>query len=202
MRLLALLLGLIAAPLLTGCGFTPVYATADNGGAPGLRGVRLANVSTSETALPIITRAFERRTARGGDAEYDLDLVVREGATSLAVQIDDSVTRYNYRVAANYTLRKRADGSVIKGRASAVASFNVVSSQYSTLYAEEAAREKAARVLAEEVERDILIKLASARQAAAENLPAAEPDPTDAEPEINPADEFEKAFPSRVEREQ
>lgn len=170
MRLLALFFALLASSLLSACGFTPVYATGEAGGEPGLKGIHLAEIKTSETARPTLTRAFQRRTALGENADYDLALTVRETAQPLAVQIDDSVTRYNYRLEADYSLTKRADGSVMKGRAQAVASFNVVSSQYSTLYAEEAAREKAARVLAEEVERDIMIKLATAKQAASAAL--------------------------------
>ncbi|MEX0645540.1 MAG: LPS assembly lipoprotein LptE [Parvularculaceae bacterium] len=172
MRILALLLCLLAAPLLSGCGFTPVYATGDNGDGPPLKGVKLAGVEASETAAPILTRAFLRRTALASDAvEYDLIVSVKESAQPLAVQIDDSVTRYNYRLEATYTLTQRSDGKEFKGQADAVASFNVVSSQYSTLFAEQAAREKAARVLADEVERDILLKFAAARQADAGAAP-------------------------------
>ena len=39
----------------------------------------------------------------------------------------------------------------------AIASYNVVTSQYSTLFAEQTAREKAAKTLIEELERDILL---------------------------------------------
>ena len=47
----------------------------------------------------------------------------------------------------------------MQGSAEAVASFNVVDSQYATLFAEEAAREKAARTLIERIERNILLRL-------------------------------------------
>lgn len=171
-KLIIASLFLLFAPLLSGCGFTPVYATNGGGDGPPLKGVKLAGVEASETAAPILTRAFLRRTALAGDAvEYDLVVTVKESAQPLAVQIDDSVTRYNYRLEANYTLTKRADGKEIKGKADSVASFNVVSSQYSTLFAEQDAREKAARVLADEVERDILLKFAAARQADAGPAP-------------------------------
>ena len=172
MRVLVLVFLLLAAPLLAGCGFTPVYSSNGTGDGPPLKGVKLAGVEASETAAPTLTRAFQRRTALAGDAvDYDLIVSVKESAQPLAVQIDDSVTRYNYRLDASYTLTNRADGKQIKGKANSVASFNVVSSQYSTLFAEQAAREKAARVLADEVERDILLKFAAARQADAGAAP-------------------------------
>lgn len=165
------------ALLLSACGFEPLYATNESATRPALQSVRLAGVKASDIARPAVTRALARRTAPAAlesEAEYELEVTVRELAQALAVQIDDSVTRYNYRLLADYVLTPRNGGKEIKGKAEAVASFNVVASQYSTLYAEEAAREKAARALAEKIERDILLEFAGAddpdREAAAAAL--------------------------------
>lgn len=150
--------------LLPGCGFQPLYAT-DDGGAAGLRNVALVSVEASEEIEPIVERAFARRTARDpAAAEYDLSLTATEQAERLAVQIDASVTRYNYRLVGRYTLVERGAGKRYTGSVTSIASFNVVNSQYSTLYAEEAAREKAATQLAEDIERDILLELAAANE--------------------------------------
>lgn len=156
---------IFAALLLSACGFEPLYATNEAASKPALQSVRLAGVKASDIATPIVTRALARRTAPdaiAGEAEYELEVTVREVAQPLAVQIDDSVTRYNYRLLADYVLTPTDGGKPIKGKAEAVASFNVVASQYSTLYAEESAREKAARNLAEKIERDILLEFAGA----------------------------------------
>lgn len=150
-----------AALLIQSCGFQPLYATHD-GSAPGLRNVAVSSVSAPEDVQPIIQRAFARRSAGiASEAAYDLLVSADEQAERLAVQIDASVTRYNYRIVANYTLVERAGGRRYKGRVTSIASFNVVNSQYSTLYAEEAARDKAAIQLVEDVERDILLKLSA-----------------------------------------
>jgi len=97
----------------------------------------------------------------GETAKYGLSVAATETAQRLAVQIDASVTRYNYRLNARYTLLDLETGERINGRARATTSFNIVSSQYSTLFAERAAQEKAARLLAEKIERDLLIRFAS-----------------------------------------
>lgn len=152
-----------AAGLLCSCGFEPLYATNEAASRPGLQSVRLAEVKASDIARPAVTRALARRTAPAtseSEAEYSLSVTIREQAQPLAVQIDDSVTRYNYRLLADYVLTPADGGKEIRGKAEAVASFNVVASQYSTLYAEESAREKAARALAERIERDILLEFA------------------------------------------
>ncbi len=150
----------IAALLLSSCGFRPLYATADGGGA-GLTQMALVNVEAPEAIDPVVRRAFDRRIrGEASAARYDLSVKASEQAERLAVQIDASVTRYNYRLVADYTLVERATGKRYTGNVVSIASFNVVNSQYSTLYAEEQAKEKAAAQLVEDIERDALLKIA------------------------------------------
>lgn len=157
----------VTAPLLASCGFQPLYATGD-GAAPGLRNIALASLAAPEDIQSEVTRAFKRRMAEEpGAAAYDLEVRTTEQAERLAVQIDASVTRYNYRLVGDYTLIERAAGKRYSGRVVSIASFNVVDSQYSTLYAESAAREKAAAQLVEDIERDILLKLSDAERKSA-----------------------------------
>lgn len=154
------------APALSGCGFTPLYAVAETGGKPALANVHLASIETSKEAARVLEDEFRWRTAgEASDARYDLYLNVTEQAQRLAVQIDDSVTRYNYRLRGGYRLVDRTNGAQTTGRAEAVVSFNVVSSQYSTLFAEKSAREKAALRLVDQIEREILLQLAAEKEA-------------------------------------
>lgn len=157
----------LAAPMLSGCGFTPVYATNGGSARPLLLRMHLQDVVGAEAPRDSVRAAFDRRVAAtDADALYDLRLDVREAAVPLAVQIDDSVTRYNYRLSASYKLIRRSDQKTIDGVSEAVASFNVVASQYSTLFAEKRARQKAATALADLVERSILLKMTEEERAA------------------------------------
>ncbi|MEL6360428.1 MAG: LPS assembly lipoprotein LptE [Pseudomonadota bacterium] len=159
-KMLVMLLSLSVAA----CGFKPLYAVDQRGDKSGLRTVNLVSIDTSEEVEPFLQEAFGRRTVSEGEAAtYDLFITAAERAERLAVQIDSTVTRYNYRLLGRYTLVNRKTGKTTKGRGTAVASFNVVSSQVSTLSAEKTAREKAARVLVEEIERDILVRLERAK---------------------------------------
>jgi len=156
--------GLGAVILMLGaCGFRPIYATTQATGAALSQRIAIRQVTGPEAVAPLLTKALEDRMApdAGKAAKYDLYVSATETAQRLAVQIDASVTRYNYRLNGRYTLLDLDTGERINGRARAVTSFNIVSSQYSTLYAERAAQEKAARLLAEEIERDLLIRFAS-----------------------------------------
>lgn len=157
----------LAALALPGCGFTPLYATPSVGSgrsSPGLSNVAIAGLDAPDSVKPLVERAFNRRVAAtSSEASYDLTVKATETAERLAVQIDASVTRYNYRLVGAYTLTERASGKRYQGSITSIASFNVVNSQYSTLFAEKAAREKAATSLVEDIERDILLKIASER---------------------------------------
>lgn len=150
-----------AAMLLSGCGFKPIYATAE-GDSPVSRLVAVGPVAAPETVAPYIADALNARLGAVNDEEprYDLLVEAREGAERLAVQIDATVTRYNYRLSARYRVIDRQTGEGFRGVARSVTSYNIVSSQYSTLFAERTAVEKAARQLAEEIERDLLIRFA------------------------------------------
>lgn len=154
-----------SALLLSACGFRPLYATAGGGGGAGLSQMALVNVDATDSVAPSVSRAFERRMRGASEAaRYDLAVKATEQAERLAVQIDASVTRYNYRLVAKYTLTERATGKRYTGDVVSIASFNVVDSQYSTLYAEEQAKEKAAAQLVEDIERDALLKIAAAQE--------------------------------------
>ena len=162
----ALLLG-----TLTACGFQPLYAVQDGQeGAVTLKNVRLANVLGSNSAKPFVYDAMSRKLSpQDGEAVYDLILTAQETAAPLAVQVDATVTRYTYNLFAEYQLVHRKTGQKFSGGVSAVASFNVVTSQYSTLFAERAAREKAAAQLATNLERDVLLQLKKERTASAKD---------------------------------
>ena len=149
---------------LAGCGFKPIYATPENGGAVALnQAIAVRQISAPESVAPYINDALKRRLvlAEGRAAEYDLYIQARETAERLAVQLDATVTRFNYRLRARYILVNLESGERVTGNANAVASYNIVTSQYSTLFAEKAAQEKAARLLAEEIERDLFIQFAT-----------------------------------------
>ena len=136
----------LSALLLSGCGFQPLYATA-NGEAVVSRLVNVQSIAAPEIVAPYIAEALGGRMGEvdGETPRYDLFVEAREGAERLAVQIDATVTRYNYRLSARYTVVDSQTGQRFSGNARAVTSYNIVSSQYSTLYAERAAIEKAAR---------------------------------------------------------
>ena len=174
---------LIAASVLSGCGFTPIYATPSGTQSGGLRNIYLSSLSAPAVIDPLLREAYatQQGSFNSQTRDYDLVMEAEEGAQRLAVQNDGSVTRFNYRLRAEYRLVRRTDGHTLKGTVSTISAFNVVDSQYSTLYAENTARERAARTLIEELERDILLRLEDDRIGEDERIPAV--------PELNEFDD-------------
>lgn len=148
------------ASWLSSCGFQPIYATSAEGVSPLNQRVAIRQITGPDEVLPAVEEALHARITPSAETapEYELYVNVREVAQRLAIQIDATVTRYNYRLNGRYTLINLESGKSVRGAANAVTSYNIVSSQYSTLYAETSARKKAARQLAEELEREILIR--------------------------------------------
>lgn len=158
-RTAALLTVLAGSLALSACGFKPIYATQE-GGSPISSQIQLERVVAPENVAPYLEEALNARivSADGVSPRYELVVQARENADRLAVQIDATVTRYNYRLRGRYWVLDRETGERVRGVAEAITSYNIVNSQYSTLFAERAAVEKAARQLAEEIERDMLIR--------------------------------------------
>lgn len=168
MRKLIIPILLVCILLLSACGFQPIYATPEGKSSHQLlRQISVTNIFSTRDAgegnlavQPILQRALEERLLvdPGNSNEYDLMVEVTPRALRLAVQLDASVTRFNYQLASRYRLIHKETGALITGSPLAVASFNQVTSQYSSLFAEREAVEKAANRLAEEIERDILLQ--------------------------------------------
>ncbi len=184
---------LICMLILSSCGFKPIYATPDGADAAVNREIAIARVSAPEEVhLFVVDALHDRIVLKEGQApKYNLHVVATEDAQRLAVQIDATVTRYNYRLNGRYQLVNLENGERLSGSVRAVTSYNIVSSQYSTLYAENNAREKAAKLLAENIERDILLRLDDPTAAADSDLEETPEDPAVIQEVGDPRDPFD-----------
>ena len=158
-----LVFALLLAALLVGCGFEPMYARNGSGVSDSLAEIAIGPITNPEPAGFLVQDAIERRLTPNGAARapaYQLSVNLVETRQALGIQIDSSVTRYNYTLRADYNLFTAVrPESIHTGTASSTASFNVVNSQFATLAAERDAQEKAAEQLAAEIEAQIAIFL-------------------------------------------
>jgi len=158
----------IMLPFLASCGFQPLYATPDEAGAHSLiRQIKVTDIISTRDAgegnlavQPILRKALENRLLVSQRQSEDYLLVVRvtPRARRQAVQLDASVSRFNYELLANYRLVHRETGAYISGYPSSLVAFTQVTAQYASLYSERSAVIKASERLAIEIERDILLQ--------------------------------------------
>ena len=153
-RLVRLVGALAAAGLLAGCGFHPLYGTA---GAGSSLGRKLATIYVEPISdFGVANTGYELRQALINDldsnesARYRLRVTMKVTTQGLALLTNASVTRYNDTLTVNYTLTDSETGQVVtKGIETGHSAYNVVTSPYSTLVAQQDADKRAAQDIAE-----------------------------------------------------
>ena len=153
--------GLLAAAALValaGCGFKPLYGENGATGSPGVQSW-LSQVSInpirSRTGQILRNELIDRMNPRGqpgGGASYSL--VIRLNATKqeLGIRRDETATRANLILTANFEMTERSSGAVIlRGISRSITSYNILDNEYSTLVAERNAQARGADQLAQDI---------------------------------------------------
>ena len=132
---------------LAACGFSPVYGP-DGTGAKLYGQLRVADPKTSDDF------AFNRRiTERLGPdqaARFALNYRISVAAVAQAITPDEVTTRYSLNGTADYTLME-GERQVLRGQVSSFTSYSTTGTTIATLSAEQDARERLMRMLADQV---------------------------------------------------
>lgn len=154
---------LFAAVTAAACSFTPLYAPHADG-TPAIGPVLVDEVpGKSGFALKNeLDKLFDAE--RGTGAARRLAIKMDEGIAGLGFRLDESATRSDLTLSATYTLYDVDGTEVTKGTASAVASYDIPSSAYGEVAAQNDARDRAASMLAERIRAELAIKLAAKRK--------------------------------------
>jgi LPS-assembly lipoprotein len=177
----------LCALLLAGCGFTPLYQDPE----PAAGEVSVGNELAAVQIAPIPDRVGQlvrndllyrtRGREDGGGADYRLDVRLTESISELAVESTGFATRSNLRLSAVYTLVDLGTGRrLVNGRSRAISSYNIVDASFSTLTAQNAARERAAARVAEDIRARLAAYFAGVEEAGSADPAAAAPPLPDA----------------------
>ena len=154
MAAVGLLLG--AAVLTSACGFQPLYGRPSDGGPSASE--RFAQIRITPMPDRIGQRMHnllrDRLNPKGQPAspDYRLDVHLREVIQELGIRKDETATRANLRVTAKFTLVDQHTGAdLLKGESRSVNSYNILQSQFATLFSEEDARERSLRELSDDI---------------------------------------------------
>jgi LPS-assembly lipoprotein len=97
-------------------------------------------------------------TGRSDGATYRLKISLREQKLGVAIRPNASITRYNYTLQARYDLIPTDAGQAVKsGNISALAAYNVATSPYATVVAEQDASSRAAGDIAERLRVELAV---------------------------------------------
>ncbi len=154
----ALLALLLATPLVSACGFTPLYA--DPGVGSSLR--RIA-VTTQDDRLGYRLREqLEDALAwdRGAAPLYRLDTRVEQDRRSLGRRIDDTATRYELTVKATWILTPASGGTPVTGTETVTTTYAAADQPYAAIAAQQDGEERAAAELARLIRLDLMQALA------------------------------------------
>ena len=148
------------ATLLGACGFHPLYSSepGQNGGRQVLASVYVDSIAGERVGYELRNNLIDgfSATMRPQQATYRLSVKVEQYLQGIAVANNAAVTRYNYTLNANYELSDMRTNRVIKsGLERTLASYDVVSSPYATLIAQQDAQRRGAQDIASRIQLDV-----------------------------------------------
>ncbi len=150
----ALLIAVLATPLLAGCGLQPMYAGGASGAvAQGLSGVIVTPIEGKSGWL-VRNALVDRLGASGaaGSARYRLDVRLDDRLEGMGLLSDDTIARERRTLRARYQLVDMASGDILlDATAGSDAGIDVVSSEYATVAAEQTALENLSREVAGQI---------------------------------------------------
>jgi len=184
---------------LSGCGFQPLYGDRAHGGLGSVEELTQIGVDHVPDRIGQILRnnLVDRLTPTGEPDRPRWRLAVRLAVAKqgLLISKDESITRFNLNIIANFVLYETGSNrEVTRGQSRTFASYNVVTSQFATLIAEKDAETRAVREISDDIRTRLAVFFTRERAGA---------DPAQAAPErvnLLPTKGVE-AFPGRKDRE-
>ena len=149
-----LLLGVAVA--LSACGFKPLYGRSEGQAlspVDHMAAIRIAPLQDRiGQQMHNLLRDRLNPYGQPRDPVYRLNVAISEARQELGIRKDETATRANLILSARFTLREiESDRVLFEGRTSSVNSFNILTSQFATDFAEADARERALRELSDNI---------------------------------------------------
>jgi len=155
MNKLAALAACLMLPLLSACGFQPLYG---NNTAPQLSSIFVEDIA-ERNGFELRTRLIDILDSDGmqTNKRYRLKITLSESSQGIALQNDAAITRYNNRMEARFVLSDAGGKEIYRGTQSELSSYNVVQSPYATLAAEQDSGKRAVQDMAERIRLELAV---------------------------------------------
>lgn len=150
--------------LLSACGFSPMYAQP--GGGPAIGPVYVSEIEGK--AGHVLKTELDRILAveNDGTPPMTLEITLLEQVTPLGIRRDESATRAEIRLTANYILTPPNGGQVLRGSVFTVTTYDIPTAAFGEIAAQDDARERAAETMAQRFRAELALRLAQARREA------------------------------------
>lgn len=151
------------ALLLAACGFQPMYSPG--AGAHAIGPVQIAEIDGK--AGHVLRTELSRILAveNDGSPPANLEITLTEQVTPLGLRRDESATRAELRLTANYILTPAAAGArVMRGSVFTVVNYDIPEAAFGEIAAQDDARERAAETMAQRFRAELALRVAQARQ--------------------------------------
>ena len=149
--------------LVAACGFQPMYAPPGGGNAIGP--VQIAEIDGK--AGHVLRTELNRILAveNDGSPPMHLQVPLTEQVTPLGLRRDESATRAELRLTANYILTPvQANGRVMRGSVFTVVNYDIPEAAFCEIAAQDDSRERAAETMAQRFRAELALRIAQARQ--------------------------------------
>jgi LPS-assembly lipoprotein len=150
MKKLAVIAGCV---VLAGCGFRPMYGHSL---APALASIYVEPIAERD-GYELRNTLIDALQSDGDKAGkiYSLKVTLNESSQGIALQNDATITRYNSRLEAHYSLSDMKGNVLTTGSQTELSAYNVVQSPYATLTAQQDSSKRAAQDVAERIHLDL-----------------------------------------------
>jgi LPS-assembly lipoprotein len=155
----------ILALSLAGCGWQPLYGkVGDSGGNAGeaLAGVHILPIA-DRTGQNLYNALRDRMNPQGVPADPQYDLVIRmsERSDQMLILEDQTASRINLTLFANYILYQRGNKTpVLQGQSQVTTSYDLLNNFYSSVVSEADAHRRGAQNLADDIANRLAVFMA------------------------------------------
>ena len=157
------LTALLCLTLAAACGFQPMYAPLDGRAAIGPVHVDSIPGRAGHVLKTELDRILAAEASAGGEP-MRLGISLRESIDRLGIRIDESASRAELRLVANYILDP-PQGRTMRGSVDAIVTFDIPTAAFGEIAAQDDARERAAETLAQRLRAELAMRVAQARAA-------------------------------------
>ena len=147
--------------LLSACGFSPMYAPV--GGGPAIGPVQVQTIEGKSGH--VLKTELDRILAveNNGGTPALLTITLTETVSNLGLRRDESSTRAELALIANYVFTPANGSAPIRGAVVTTVSYSIPGAAFAAISAQDDARERAAETMAERFRAELALRLAQMR---------------------------------------